>query len=381
MVHRKEARHQEVNKNIIIGITILSTISILGLRMPHKETVNVYGWYGIIPKDILRKFEEETGIRVIYDVYDSNETLETKLLTNNSGYDVVFPSYTPYGARQCVMGAYTKLDYHLIPNIQNIAGALTEKYTDAGGDQTVLVPIFWGTIGIAYNAKEISKIFPGTEMSYELLLNEEHIRKLSRYGVSFPEEYIDIFPQTAVFLNIMDNKSFRAPEKIQKYMEHFKSIRKYIKKFSSQTLIKDLQSGEVVVAIGCSDNAWRAIKSAKKVGHDIRYVVPERYGVLWIDCVGIPKSAPHKRNAHAFINYLLRPDVSAQITNTTGILVNIPKARKYFCDKIKSTKYICPREGNEISNLFFNAPCRNANESRYERIATRAWSKIRSNTF
>ncbi len=371
-----------MNKIFVGCCLALVIIGILRMERTTKETVNVYGWYGIISNEILKDFEKDTGIKVIYDVYDNNDSLEAKLLATNSGYDVVFPSFIPYAARQCAMGVYTKLNNTLIPNLKNTQGAITEKFQKAGGDTTRMVPMFWGTIGIAYDEEAVKTIFPeAKEVTYDMLLQPENIKKLSRYGVSFPEEYIDIFPQTAVFLNLLDDGSFKTPEKIKEYVKHFRKIRKYIKKFSSTTLIKDLLSGEVIVAIGCSDNAWRAIQSAKKVNKKIKYVIPKGYATLWIDCIGIPEKAPHKENAHKFVNYLLRPEVAAKLTNNTGILVNIPEAHKYFDKEFVNDMQVCPRDNEMLSEMIMGNPSRNSDDIRTDKMATRAWSQIRMNDF
>ena len=371
-----------MKKGVVICCLALVLMCFLGIEKSPKETVNVYGWYGIISNEILKDFEKETGIKVIYDVYDNNDTLEAKLLATNSGYDVVFPSFIPYAARQCAMGVYAKLDNNLIPNLRNIQCEITEKFKTAGGDITSLVPMFWGTIGIAYDEEAIKTIFPeAKEVTYDMLLKPENIKKLSKYGVSFPEEHIDIFPQTAVFLNLIDDNSIKTAKKIREYVKHFKKVRKYIKKFSSTTLIKDLLSGEVVVAIGCSDNAWRAIKSAKKLNKKLKYVIPRGYTTLWIDCMGIPAKAPHKENAHKFVNYLLRPEVAAKLTNNTGILVNIPEANKYFEKEFVDNTQICPRDKEMISGMIMGHPSRNAEDIKTDKMATRAWSQIRMNDF
>lgn len=373
-----------MKKSIVICILAFLLLCILRLdKSSSQETVNVYGWYGIINNEILKDFEKETGIKVVYDVYDNNDTLEAKLLATNSGYDIVFPSFIPYAARQCAMGVYTTLDSERIPNLRNIRGKITEKFQKAGGDTTRLIPMFWGTIGIAYDIDAIQKIFPEVkEVTYDLLLKPENIKKLTKYGgVSFPEEYIDIFPQTAVFLNLMDEKSIKTPEKIMRYIKFFKKVRKYIKKFSSTTLIKDLLSGEVVIAIGCSDNAWRAINSAKQVGKKVKYIIPNGYATLWIDCMGIPEKAPHKANAYKFVNYLLRPEIAAKLTNNTGILVNIPEAHKHFDKEFVANKQVCPTNEDTISEMIMGSPCQSAEDAQNDKLATRAWSQIRMNDF
>lgn len=373
-----------MNKKIgIAGLVIILLIFAFhtyNKKDSSKDIVNVYGWYGVMPRKILRDFEKETGIKVVYDVYDNNDTLETKLLATNSGYDVVFPSFIPYAARQMSMGVYSKLDMNLLTNIKNISGAITEKFKKIGGDINLLVPYFWGTIGIACEETLINKIFPNEKIdSYDILLDPEKIKKLTRYGVSFPEEYIDIFPQTEGYLGIENLE--KKTDKIPLYVKHFQKIRKYITKFSSNTIISDLLSGEVIVGIGSSDNVWRAMESSANVGKKIKYLLPKKGGILWTDCVGIPNKAPHKENAHKFLNYLLRPDVAATITNFSGILVNILESTQFYVDSILSNKDIFPRDPEILDSLIMGSPSKNTDDVKYDKAATRAWSQIRMNEF
>lgn len=364
----------------LVVILLIFMFHISNRTGTSKDTVNVYGWYGVMPRQILRDFEKETGIKVVYDVYDNNDTLETKLLATNSGYDVVFPSFIPYAARQMSMGVYSKLDLSLIPNIKNISGSITEKFKKIGGDINLLVPYFWGTVGIAYEENLINRIFPNEKIeSYDILLDPEKIQKLTKYGVSFPEEYIDIFPQTNVYLGI--EEPAKKTDKIDTYTKHFQKIRKYITKFSSNTMISDLLSGEVCIAIGSSDNAWRAMESADNVGKKIKYLLPKKGGILWTDCVGIPNKAPHKINAHKFLNYLLRPDVAAKIANFSGILVNISEATKSYVDSIASNQNIFPTDPKVLDSLIIGAPSKDKEDVKYDKSATRAWSQIRMNKF
>ena len=144
-------------------------------EVPKENSVNVYGWYGIISKSVLEEFEKETGIKVVYDVYDNNDTLEAKLLATNSGYDIVFPSFIPYAARQSSMGAYMKLDKTLIPNLKNIGGIVTDKFYASGADYDRLIPIFWGTTGIAYNDVLISSALPNEVVSIDTIFNPSKV--------------------------------------------------------------------------------------------------------------------------------------------------------------------------------------------------------------
>lgn len=346
----------------------------------EEKTVNVYGWYGIIPRKIFSDFEKETGIKVIYDVYDNNDSLEAKLLATNCGYDVIFPSFIPYAARQVAMGAYAKLNKDLLPNLENVDGIITQRFKESGGNTDFLVPFFWGTIGIAYESNTVKKIFPNQKIkSFDVLFEKKKIKKLSKYGVSFPEEYVDIFPQTSVFLDFPPN--VKNSKNLEQHKNLFKKIRKYITKFSSTTLISDLLSGEVCIAIGSSDNAWRAMHSEQNVNKKIKYVLPEKGTMLWIDCVGIPEKAPHKKNAHLLLNYLLSPEVAVKITNHSGILVNIPKSYENFRDDIKNNTQIFPRDSDLIKNFIIGSPSTSDEDLSFDRKANELWSKIKMNSF
>lgn len=371
-----------MNKSPLILVVVLLSIFVLNMERLSQPRVNIYGWYGVISREVLSDFEKETGIKVVYDVYDNNDSLEAKLLATNSGYDIVFPSFIPYAARQLNMGAYQKIDMKFVPNIKNISGSITDNYKKSGGDVDYLIPIFWGTTGIAYDANVLSKLFPNEKIdSYDILLNPEKAMKLAKYGISFPEEYIDIFLQTNIYLNNGKLGEIRDPELINQYIDCFKLIRKYIKKFSSSTMTTDLISGEVCVAIGSSDTAWRAKRSGKYVNKDIKYIIPRDAGILWVDCVGIPQKAPNKENAYKFLNYLLRPEVAAKITNYSGILVNIPNSVKLYNEEITNDSEICPVDNEVISKLIMGVPNKNLDDTKYDKLATRAWSQIRMGIF
>ncbi|MDR0744790.1 MAG: extracellular solute-binding protein [Holosporales bacterium] len=365
---------------ICLAIAVFLTISFNNVSIDANKTINVYGWYGIIPREIFNDFERETGLKIIYDVYDTNDSLEAKLLATNSGYDIVFPSYTPYAARQHSMGVYLKLDRRFLPNLKNIEGILTEEFRKSGGDTDYLIPIFWGTIGVAYESNCVDREFPNEKIdSYSILFDANKVKKLTKYGVSFPEEYTDVLPQLKHYLQIKDKiKNLKTLKTLANYL---KGVRQYITKFSSTTLINDLLSGEVCIAIGPSDNAFRAIKAAPSVGKNVKYFIPKESGNLWIDCVGILKKAPHKKNAYKFLNYLLQPEVAAKITNHSGIVVNIPEAVKYFNPIIKQYDQICPTDPKVLKTLRLEPPSQTEKDLEFDRIANRVWSQLKMNIY
>jgi putrescine transport system substrate-binding protein len=362
---------------IFAGVIALFSFHHGGQKDYGNNVVHICGWYGIISRSILREFEETTGIHVVYDVFDNNDTLEAKLLATNSGYDIVFPSFIPYASRQCSIGVYAKLDKLKLQNFQSLQTPVTEKFKEAGGDTDYLIPIFWGTTGIAYNHTLLSELGEET-VSYDTLLNPDKLSKLARYGVSFPEEFVDIFPQAKKFWAIPGEMNDVGT--IPMYKKKFLSIRKYIKKFTSSTMISDILAGDFCAAIGSSDNAWRLKRAAEATGMDVRYVIPHGFGVLWIDCVCIPNKALHKDNAHKFIDFLLLPRIAAQITNESGILTNVTGACDLYASEITVDQNICPPE-KSVANLMMGRASTSKSNLAYHKHAAKAWSQIRMGNF
>ncbi len=342
-----------------------------------ESYLNVYGWYGIIPRDVISEFEKEYKIHVRYDVYDNNDVLEAKLLATNSGYDIVFPSFIPYAGRQSNLGVYARLDDGLVTSLNNISNVILEKFRNSNGNTNYLIPIFWGTVGIAIENNTLKKIIPNfNKDTYDLVLSEENIKKISEYGISFPEEFIDIFPSAMYYLELDYTK--KNIDDIKKVKDYFNRIRPYISKFSSSTMINDLLMGTVCVAIGSSDNAYRAMQSSKNVGKDIRYILPKYGSMLWIDCVAIPKFAPHKKNAGKFIDFLLRPKIAARITEYSGILVTVKEAEKYYADDMKNNRNIYP-DDETLKLLLVGNPSVNEKDREFDKYATRTWEQIKMN--
>ncbi|MDR1034464.1 MAG: extracellular solute-binding protein [Holosporales bacterium] len=366
----------------IFALLLVGCIFITYWNKNNKDPENVvyvYGWYGIIPRHVIDEFEKTTGIEVVYDIYDNNDTLEAKLLTANSGYDVVFPSFIPYAVKQLAMGAYCAFDLKLLPNLKNVCGIVTEKFELNGGNLNYLIPLFWGTVGIVYEKSAVEQALPGEKIdSYEVLFNPSKLKKLFQFGVSFPEEYVDIFPQLNAY---MGNKSKMSISDVIKYCQFLSRVRPYITKFSSTTVIADLLSGNVCIAIGTSDNSWRAIRRARTIGKEIVYVVPRGAGVLWVDCVGIPLGSPNFENAHKFINFLLRPEIAAEITNHSGVLINVPEATELFREDITSNDQVCPTDPGVLSDLHLGQASINAEGLEFERKATKAWSRYKMKAF
>lgn len=344
------------------------------IHSPHPSKLtgespylNVYNWYGMIPASILHQFEAETGIHVRYDLYDNNEVLEAKLLAGRSGYDIVFPSASPYIERQIRAGAFQKLDklklqnlHHLDPEI-----ALCMETVDPG--LTYSIPFFWGTFGFAYVEEAILARMPDAPVnSYRMLFDPNVVSKLKPCGVTLLEEAVDVYPAIMTFLGL-DPQSSDLKD-LEAAQEQLLKIRPSVSRFLGQRFASELVSGEVCLAQAWSGDVQVAEEQAKELNRTIRYVVPEEGGTLWIDAICIPKDAPHPQNAYIFIDFLLRPDVSAAITNEMKFPIANKGAKPLIKKNLRDNETLYPRPA-----VMKRLKLDKIQNPRYEEIRTRYW--------
>ena len=282
----------------------------------EEKVLNVYNWSDYIAPDTVKKFEDETGIKVTYDVKDSNETLETKVLAGDTGYDIVVPSSSFLG-RQIKAGAYRELDRSQLPNWKNLDPGLMSKLTDVDPGKAHAIPYLWGTTGIGYNVAKIKEAFGTTDVvnSWDLVFKPENLAKLKDCGVTFLDAASEIIPVT---LHAMgeDPNSFD-PAVIDKAAAKLEEIRPYITNFHSSEYIEALASGNACLVVGWSGDIIQAKARAEEAdnGIEIGYSIPKEGTAMWFDMMAIPKTAKHPNNAHKFLDFLMRPDVIAEISN------------------------------------------------------------------
>ncbi len=351
------------------GIISYINLSITTHQNKEPPYLNVYNWYGMIPASILHQFEAETGIHVQYDLYDNNEILEAKLLAGRSGYDIVFPSASPYIERQIRAGAFQKLDKSKLQNLHHLDPDIAVCMQTVDPDLAYSIPFFWGTFGFAYVEEVILARMPDAPVnSYRMLFDPSIVSKFKSCGVTLLEEAVDVYPPIMAFLGI-DPQSSDLND-LETAQQQLLKIRPFISRFLGQRFGSELVSGEICLAQAWSGDVQVAQEQAKesKRKTTIRYVVPEEGGTLWIDAICIPKDAPHPQNAYAFIDFLLRPDVSAAITNEMKFPIANKGAKPFIIDELRNNETLYPRP--EVRKRLKLDKIQNP---RYEEIRTRSW--------
>jgi spermidine/putrescine-binding protein len=329
-------------------------------------------WSDYIAPDTVAKFEKETGIKVKYDISDSEDTLQAKLLSGNSGYDVVYPSST-YMAKQTPAGVYEALDWSKIPNRVNLDPDLLKRMAHQDNNR-YWVPYVWGTSGLIMNRTKVAGLL-GKEApldSWNLIFNPAQVSKLSGCGVSMVDSAADVFPVMLAYMG-RDPNSKKASD-YEDAAKELKKIRPYVTQFSS-SFLNDVAGGDVCLAMGWSGDA-RVIARRVKESHqnfDIVYVTPKGQSGLWFTMMGIPVDAPNKENAYKWINFLLRPEIAADITNAITYPTAVPLAKKTIKPELLADKSIYPSE-DLMKQFFIFEPI----ETDISRLMNRLWVQFKA---
>lgn len=282
------------------------------------NVVNVYNWADYIDPEAIKTFEAETGIKVNYDTYPAAATVDVKLLTGNSGYDVVVHS-NQASSRLARIGIYQKLDTSLLPNIRNLDADMMRKldvYEDVRGYE---VPYHWGSTGFMWNVEMLRERLPGQRMDTSaVLFDPEILSKIADCGVSFLDGTTSLIPMALAYLHLDPNAT--DAESLQKVQEMLLEVRPYVRYFSNDKYLSDIPNKELCLAMSWSGDYSIVARRAAEAGIDVelRYAVPIEGGSLWIDGLYIPSDAPHVVNAHKFINFLLRADIAADNAEAVG---------------------------------------------------------------
>jgi putrescine transport system substrate-binding protein len=363
--------------------TLLASVMLFGCGRKHAEPagdagpvneekiLNVYNWSDYIDPAVIEAFEAETGIKVSYDVFDSNEVLETKLLTGKSGYDVVVPS-AYFLERQVQAGVFRKLDRAQLSNLGNLDPGLQDHVAahDPRNEHSVIY--MWGTTGIGFDADKVAAIMPDAPTdSWSLVFDPAVVAKFEACGVSFLEDPTDMVGTVLLWLGKNPNSQSEAD--LQLAEEALLKVRPYIRTIHSSQYIEDLANGEVCIAVGYSGDVLQARDRAAEAGKeiDIRFVIPREGALMWFDTLAIPADAAHPGNAHAFINYLLRPDVAAANSNFVNYATANAAALKLVNEDLRNDAGIYPTP-EVTERLQPNL----AKSAEFTRLLNRSWTRF-----
>ncbi|SFG57117.1 putrescine transport system substrate-binding protein [Pseudomonas sp. NFACC45] len=345
----------------------------LALSVQAASTVHIYNWSDYIGETTLADFEKATGIKPVYDVFDSNETLEGKLLAGRTGYDVVVPSNHFLG-KQIKAGAFQKLDKSQLPEYANLDPVLLKRLDKNDPGNQYAVPYLWGTNGIGYNVEKVKAALGVDKIdSWAMLFEPENIKKLSSCGVSFLDSGDEMIPAMLNYLGLDPNS--QNPEDYKKAEAQLLKIRPYVTYFNSSKYISDLANGEICVAAGFSGDIFQARERAEeaKKGIEIAYVIPKEGANLWFDMLAIPRDASNAKEAHAFINYLLKPEVIAKVSDYVGYANPNPKAGELMDQDVRTDEAVYPPQA-VVDKLYVNSEL----PPNIQRVMTRSWTRVKS---
>lgn len=340
------------------------------------DEVRVYNWSDYIDESLLEKFEADTGLELIYDVFDSNEVLETKMLAGGSGYDVVVPSGT-FLQRQISAGAFQKLDASKLPNLENmwdVVEARTEQYDP---ENSYSINYMWGTTGIGANLGKVQEVLgPDAPIgSLSLLFDPASMEKLAECGVHFLDAPAEMIPAALKYIG--EDPDSKDPEVIAKAEAVFQAVRPYIQKFHSSEYINALANGDICVAFGWSGDILQARDRAAEAenGVEIVYNAPSEGALMWFDQMAIPTDAPNPDGAHVFLNWIMDPENIAAASNYVYYANGNSASKPLLVDDVINDTAIYPDQAT-LDNLFTTTPY----PAKVQRVVTRLWTRIKSGT-
>ncbi len=355
----------------LLALSLMGAMA--GAAQADNKVLHVYNWSDYIAPDTIANFEKESGIKVVYDVFDSNETLEAKLLAGKSGYDIVVPSNN-FLAKQIKAGVYQELDKSKLSNYDNLNKSLLKAVSVSDPDNKHAFPYMWGSIGIGYNPEKVKAALGVDKIdSWDFILKPENLAKLKSCGVSFLDSPTEMLPVALHYLGLPTDTQKKAD--LKQAEDLFLKLRPSIGYFHSSKYISDLANGNICVAVGYSGDVQQAKSRAAEAGGKVKvaYDIPKEGAGSFYDMVAIPKDAENVEAAYKFMNYLLEPKVMAGITNSVRFPNGNEKATALVDKDITSDPGIYP-SADVQAKLYAIADLPAATQ----REMTRSWTKIKS---
>jgi len=362
-------------KNWLASMALCGTLMTAAAFAEEEAVVHVYNWNDFIGETTVEDFQKATGIQVVYDVYDSNDVLEAKLLAGKSGYDVVFPSAHPNGRRQIKAGLLQPVDRARLTGWSNLDEKILRNLESADPGNQYLVPYMWGSSGVGYNVAKVQEML-GPEApvdSWSLIFDPASAEKLAGCGIAVLDEAAESVPAMLAWLG-RDARDL-SRESLEAAAAGFAAIRPHIRYFHSSQYINDLANGDICVAMGYSGDIQQAADRAEESGSgiEIRYVIPKEGAQIATDVMAIPMDAPHPGNAHTFIDFMLKPEVIAAATNYVAY-PNANKAATGLVDEdLRNDPGVYPPP-DVMGRLFIVE----VDEGRPMRDLTRTWTRIKT---
>ncbi len=346
-----------------------------GAAMAADEAgvVHVYNWSDYIDEEILKDFEKETGIKVVYDVFDSNDILETKLLAGGTGYDVVVPSGT-FLARQIQAGVFQKLDKSKLTNATHMWEDIAQRVEKFDPGNSHSINYMWGTTGFGYVEEKIKAIDPDAPVdSWDMIFNPEYAAKFAECGIHMLDASDEMIPAALNYIG--EDPDSHDKDVIAKAEAVLAAIRPYIQKFHSSEYINGLANGDICLAVGWSGDVLQARDRAAEAdsGVTVNYVIPKEGALMWFDQMAIPADAPHPENAHKFIDFIMRPEVIAKASNYVYYANGNKDSQPMLEEDVIGDPAVYP-DDETMAKLYTTTPY----DPRSQRTVTRLWTKVKS---
>ncbi len=355
----------------LLAAALATTVA--SVAQAGEKVVHIYNWSDYIAEDTLANFEKASGIKPVYDVFDSNEVLEAKLLSGGSGYDVVVPS-NQFMAKQIKAGVFQKLDKSKLPNWKNLDPALLQALENSDPGNQYAFPYLWGTTGIGYNPEKVKAALGVDKIdSWDVVFKPENMEKLKACGVAMLDAPSEIYAAALHYQG--ENPNPQDAAAVKKAEDLLMKVRPYITYFHSSKYISDLANGEICVAVGWSGDVFQAQARAEEAGGKVTvdYVIPKEGAAAFFDMMAIPADAKNIDAAHAFMNYILTPEVIAPISDYVAYANPNQAATVLVSEDVRNNPGIYPT-ADAAKKLYTFAEL----NPKVQRDLTRSWTRLKS---
>ncbi|ADW74114.1 MULTISPECIES: spermidine/putrescine ABC transporter substrate-binding protein PotF [Rahnella] len=356
---------------VVAGLVMAASVT----ASADEKTLHIYNWSDYIAPNTVPDFQKETGIKVVYDVFDSNEVLEGKLMAGSTGFDLVVPSAS-FLERQLAAGVFQPLDKSKLPNYKNMDPELLKMVAQHDPGNKYAIPYLWATTGIGYNVDKVKAVL-GKDApvdSWDLVLKPENLEKLKSCGVSFLDAPAEIYATVLNYLHL-DPNSTKASDYTGAANDLLLKLRPNIRYFHSSQYINDLANGDICVAIGWAGDVMQAGNRAKeaKNGVNVAYSIPKEGALAFFDVFAIPADAKNLDEAYQFLNYLMEPKVIAQISNTVYYASGNKAATPLVNEDVRNNPGIYPPA--DVQAKLFTLKVQ---DPKIDRVITRSWTKVKT---